>query len=382
MDKQKASGFSKLVSFLIVFAVVIAVVIFASSGNDIINPPQNNSGIQNESLNNNNQNTESGDNKQEGDKLPPENIDPPASENTSPAPTPKYYNKITGLQITEDELSSTAFGIVIDPTQAIYGLSYQDIAIEFPTEVTNTRMLFFSSSAETIWKTGNISPTRKYINSFASYLGGVIVSYGEDDKVGYAVNSEKMPTLDISLHADCYYVEGGNNKYTNENLIATAISRTEYKDTILNYKDAPFLLSDTLLQTGIGGANNILLPYNTQNKTELKYDISLGKYIYYKNGEKRIDMLNGKQISYENVFILFANSTTYENANATELVMDTTGGGKGYYFSNGLLNEFNWSINDGKLVFKNLMGEILSVNQGSSYISFFKASSATNIIIN
>ncbi len=378
MDNQKPTGVGKLITFLIVFGIVITLVVFAASGNTLTNLPENDdkNETNNENINNNNQNNEE-ENKQE------ESIDTPLPPNdTTPPPAPIYYNKLTGLVITEDELSSTAFGNVIDPTQQTYGLSYADIAIEFPTEVSNTRMLFFSSSKDIIWKIGNLAPTRKYINTFSSYLGGLIISYGQDDRVNYNTPVTSTPAVDISLHADCYYIENGSYKYTNEAFIDTAISRTEYANTQYGYKDAPFILSDTLLQTGIGGANNISIPYSASNKTEIKYDISTGKYLYYKNGEKRLDMLNGEAISYENVFILFSNSTTYENSNATQLVLDTTGGGKGYYFSNGLLNEFNWSIEDGKLIFKNLMGEVLNVNIGTSYISFYKASNASNITIN
>ena len=114
----------------------------------------------------------------------------------------------------------------------------------------------------------------------------------------------------------------------------------------------------------------------------LIYDETTGKYRYQKNGEFKYDMLNGNAISYTNVFILFADTTTYENATAKELVINTTGSGKGYYISKGRLTEFNWCINnDGNLIFKDLMGEILTVNAGNSYLSYFKASEPLKITV-
>ena len=86
-------------------------------------------------------------------------------------------------------------------------------------------------------------------------------------------------------------------------------------------------------------------------------------------------MLTGKNIDFSNLFILFANSTTYENSAGSQMVIDTVSGGKGYYISNGKLMEFNWSVNRiGALEFKNLMGEELQINRGNSYIGFYKAS--------
>ena len=88
-------------------------------------------------------------------------------------------------------------------------------------------------------------------------------------------------------------------------------------------------------------------------------------------------MLNGKNISYDNVFILFANATTYEKADGTELVIDTLSGGAGYYVSKGFAVEIRWCVDDsGDLQFLTLSGEKLTVNRGNSYIGYYKAANA------
>ena len=93
-----------------------------------------------------------------------------------------------------------------------------------------------------------------------------------------------------------------------------------------------------------------------------------------------MDMLTGKNLDFSNIFILFANATTYENSSGSQMVIDTTSGGKGYYVSNGKLMEFNWTVGkNGALEFKNLMGETLEINRGNSYISFYKASNFSKI---
>ena len=92
--------------------------------------------------------------------------------------------------------------------------------------------------------------------------------------------------------------------------------------------------------------------------------------------------MNGSDISYKNVFVLFANSTTYESADGTELTIDTYAGGSGYYASNGQMTEINWRLSDdGSLIFTTLNGEILKVNPGNSYISYYKASVSSDVTI-
>ena len=88
-------------------------------------------------------------------------------------------------------------------------------------------------------------------------------------------------------------------------------------------------------------------------------------------------------ISFKNLFILYANTTTYENSYGTELVPDTTAGGSGLYVSGGYATEIRWSLNDlGELEFKTLSGDILSVNRGNSYVGYFKASAANKVKYN
>ena len=93
-------------------------------------------------------------------------------------------------------------------------------------------------------------------------------------------------------------------------------------------------------------------------------------------------MLTGKNIAFTNLFILFANTTTYETHNGTELVLDNVSGGSGYYISGGQATEIKWRVNDsGDLEFTSLDGEILSVNRGNAYVGYFKASNSLNIKI-
>ena len=93
-------------------------------------------------------------------------------------------------------------------------------------------------------------------------------------------------------------------------------------------------------------------------------------------------MLTGETIAYTNVFVLFANTITYENSDGVEMIFDTISGGKGYYLSNGTLTEFKWCVDEmNRLRFYNLKNEILCINPGNVYMSYYKASRELDIVL-
>ena len=78
---------------------------------------------------------------------------------------------------------------------------------------------------------------------------------------------------------------------------------------------------------------------------------------------------------YDNLFLLFADSITYESKEASELVMNTAGSGEGSYVRCGTYVKILWSTDtSGNLVFKTENGETLTVNRGCSYIGVLKSS--------
>lgn len=370
MEEKQLNGFSKFIALLVISALVISIIIFTANGNGFT--------AEDPTLNDTPSGTE-----------PPENdvTDTPTEgteendqiENTVPEiKEPVFKNVLTGLEITESEYNSRAYGIVIDPSETIYGLSYADIAIEFPTEMGTSRMLFFSANDEVIWKIGALMPTRRFITAMSSFFGGIIVANGEDDNVDYKISNEGA-LIDISKHSDCSYNENGMLYYTNEKLIEVALNRTQYVTDSGKYKSAPYLISEETLKNGIACADTVVIPYSVNNVTTLVYDGQSGKYIYTKNSSSKTDMLNGEQISFSNAFVLFADTTTYESSTASELVINIEDGGSGYYFNEGKMTELRWKTSNGSLVFTNLMGEVLQVNKGNAYITFYKASEYSNI---
>ena len=375
MKSFKMNGFNKLLVFLMIVIILICLVGFAANGWQSPNENKSDSGDVGE-----NTDQTDGNKDDEGNKTPTDENQSGENREEEIIEIPKYYNTITGLEISADQLSSTPLGFVINSDSPLYGISDSDVVFEIPTEKSSTRFVAYTTNKNMLWKVGTLAPTRAFISSLSNLFGGLIISYKNDDIVKYNALDVSGTTLDLSKFSGSYYVENSNYIYTSADLVSGAMINTDSLKLSV-YKSPPYVLSgETVI--GTTRANTIILPYSDLSETEFYYSQDTKEYTLYKSGIKKNDMLTGKSASFTNVFILFANSTTYENADGKELVMDITSGGSGYYISNGYLTEFRWSVDEnGSLIFKNLNGETLSVNKGNSYIGYFKSSSSSLVTV-
>ena len=380
MTPQKLTGFHKFVCFVLIAILVILVIGFAVNGTktddnlpgsgDVGNKTDDTDENSNENDTQNNGQAPDNNESDDPSTLPPE------------IETVIYYNPITGLEVSEEVYNSTPIATVLDPTAPLYGAAESDLVIEFPTETDSSRLLVYNSSEEVLWKIGALSPTRNFISSMSNFFGGIIVSYGEDDVVIYDAWDYEAFFIDISKYKDCCYVENTLYVYTSENMIDLAKSKAGQDQLKRAYKSAPYDFLDDGEVLGTGEVSTVMIPFSESNETELYYHEKTGQYLYYKSGNRKMDMLSGKNVGFTNVFILFANSTTYEKSEGRELVIDTLSGGKGYYISAGKYIEFKWETDvSGDLYFLTLNGERLKVNPGNAYISYVKSSNAGSVKI-
>ena len=373
MNSFKLNTFQKFACFALVIILVICAVGFAADGWQInLNNTQNRNEQENKDESNNQNNENSDENKGQ------ENNSPPQSDTEQPE-EPLYFSAATGMQISKSESEAIPIGIVVDPNAPIYGISSSDISIEFPVEDGTTRLLAYTTDDDIMWKIGSLKPTRNYISNMSNFFGGIVVSYGKDDIINYESWNTEDLELDLSAHQDNYYIENTSYVYTTEAMIESAKEKSP-SGLYAGYSSMPFSFANSQSTLGYNEATAITIPYSTTNESQFYYNELTGKYLYYKSGNRKLDMLTGKNLDFTNLFILFANATTYENSAGSQMVIDTVSGGKGYYISDGKLTEFNWTTSkNGALEFKNLMGETLEINRGNSYISFYKASNFSKI---
>lgn len=348
MKSNKQSNLLRPVAFFALAAILILTVAFAASGYN--------------------------DGTDTGDKLPlPEENE--AENLPVQALVPEYFDRLTGLPTTQDKTDPGVVGFVLNSTDPLFGVRSSKVTIEIPTEGGSTRLVVHLDKDALPGKIGSLSPTRGYISSLSSAFSELLVSYGSDGRLG----GDNSGGFDMSSVPGYSYTEYTTYHYTNADLVTAGIKNLSISDKAGGALPFSFVKYGEEIRHH-QRATRLTIPYSDTNTTDLVYSGETGEYALLKNGNASIDLLNGKTLSYKNVFLLLADSITYETSDYTEMLLNTDGGGKGLFLTNGTFLEILWFTNEsGELVFSTLDGEMLEVNRGTSYIAVQKSSESKNI---
>ncbi len=297
---------------------------------------------------------------------------------------PEYTSRLTGLEITEEESNSGTLAFVMNADLPTFGLSSAELLCELPTEDGKTRLVAFIPESISLWKIGSITLTRGYISNIAKYFGGILISGGNDDNIAYTSCDISGSELDLSKHSGYHYTEYTQNIYTNCDLLNGGLAGLDITGNSVGMP-LPYLHpsfgSNPIIHAS--PATSVTIKQSEESVSELRYNEEASSYTLYYNGEKRVDAINGNEVEFTNCLVLFADSITYDNSECSQMVMDTIGGGIGYYFTGGSYTEIRWTATSGGIMtFYTLEGEKLTVNRGTTYISFMKSSKTENLTIN
>ena len=365
MNKFKLSNPVRLIAFFLTAVVLICTFGFTVDGWQIGNYYSNN--------------------EQQGPFSPPDNEE--NTETNSPSEPeiyiPEFVNRLTGIEISEEEATRAHFAFILNPTLSTYGLSRADLICEIPTE-DGERLVAFISDIENLSKIGSISQTRGYISNVAKYFGGISTFSGCDDAISYTSCDLTSRQFDLT-EGGYFYTEYTNNVYSNSDLINRGIKDLGIDCNTVDKASLPFNFvdfgCDPIMYDELS-AQSITINRENSSYTELRYNSESGEYILYKNGLIKVDALNAKPVIFANCFVLFADSITYDNTECSQMVMDTIGQGKGYYFTAGGVIEISWiGTEEGALSFYTSDGERLTVNRGKTFISFVKSSKTDSVYV-
>lgn len=307
---------------------------------------------------------------------------PPPAEPTVPR-EPEFTSYLTGIATTEEATYEKPYAIVMDPSSPLYGISAADLVIEFPLENGKTRMLVYESDLASLGKVGAIAPTRAYINEMIRYFGGTVIANGCDDIVDYRHTDTDSSVLDLSDYPAYRYTESTVYTYcSGEDARRCAVKSGLDTEAARRYV-IPYELNAFAAEPirGLTAAGKLTIPYSDTQGTVLTYQASTLSYTLAKGTRTKTDMLTGDLTAFTNVIVLFADTTTYEKSIGTETVVETGGSGSGYYLSYGRLTELRWEVDEnGKLQFRTLSGDKLTVNRGNTYIGFYRSATADDVI--
>ena len=357
MNKSKTSNYTRIIAFFLVAVTLLCIFGFAAEG---WQPDQNES----DSGKIDNSSDETDDNKENESQLPEIHI-------------PEFLNSITGLETTEELSRSKTTCFIMDATAPLYGISGSDMIIEVPIESGNTRLAVLTANSKALGKIGSISKTRGYISNLAKYFGAILISTGYDDTVEYDSVDISTSHFDLSTNVGYHYTEYTHFTYTNGALINAGLSNANIGTVSAKNPTLPYVFTD------FGGdhirgtlqARSVVFHYSDKSESSLFYSDTDKKYVLSKNGTVKTDMLTDSAVCFDNAFVLFADSITYENAESSELILNTGTQGTGYYFTQGTAKSITWETDiSGNMKFYDEAGNTLVINRGSLYIGIMKSS--------
>ncbi len=359
MKKSKANKRPvRLVAFMMIATILLCIIAFSAGGWQSMT------------------NAKTGENGDFSDSIYADNNIIIPQENLAQQIT-KYYNYLTGAQIEKDKLLLRKTAFVMSTKTPLFGISAADIVIELPTESCENRLLVYTDAINAVGKIGSVAPTRSYISSMLSSFGGLLVANGNDDTIKKDDIILDGKYMNLSKLTEYSYKEKNDCVYTNNDLIKSGISSEGFATHESSAPTVPYIIStdEKFVTVGNISAQSIHLAFSEGEKSTLSYSSEKSCYTFSKNEKTLTDNLYNTELTYKNVFVLFADSVTYEKEDKTELVMNTASGGRGYYARDGVAEEITWTCDaSGKMTFKNQEGSILTVGSGNSYIGFMKSS--------
>ncbi len=303
------------------------------------------------------------------------------SSSTTAAPV-VITNPLTG----ESDYNAGAVGkrpiaVVIDNASGArpqYNIDTPDIIVEGEVEGGETRMLWLYADMTNLPEMvgPNRSARPSYVQ-FSELFDSIFVHFGGSHSKGNYVGGyeviaqDNVDDIDGMSVSSCF--KRTNDKVSPHNAVllgdklVAAIESKNYRTDLnessfsaLSFNEKISAVSDTV-------CNSVKVKVSSRSATRtLTYNST--QQVYTNESDYRTP------VSFTNVIVMFADSTyidkdNYKGSGKTETYLNySLTSGRGQLISCGTVVDFNWSVDNGKLSFKDLNGKELNLNPGRSWI--------------
>ena len=126
--------------------------------------------------------------------------------------------------------------------------------------------------------------------------------------------------------------------------------------------------------------NKLTLNMSVYTQPWFEYDSKNNVYKRFQYGDKQIDDLTGKQLTFKNIIIQFAHYTSIDDHDRQ--LIDLVGSGDGYYISDGVMVPVTWTKSDDNAVTKYSTsdGKELKLNPGKTYVTVFESDNKAGVV--
>lgn len=290
---------------------------------------------------------------------------------------PKYYNKLTGLETTEELSNIRPVGIMINNIKQAtpqQGISQADVIYEVLAEGGISRLFCLFTDYASLPETGSIRSSRDYYIDLADAHDAIYVHCGGSPAAYDTLKARGTNNMDGIYFSTPFYRNEWRKKHmgmehsmmtTGERLVK-GIEEKGYRTTSDFKQPFSFKESVSALEgENVTDAKTIAVEFSYYAKSTFDYDETTGTYLKGQFSAPHIDSNNNAQLAFENVILLYASQGAVKNDEKGRIHVDFIGTGDGIYITNGKSEPIKWS----------------KESRTSSY-TLYKADGATELLLN
>lgn len=322
--------------------------------------------------------------------------DPPTTVTTTEPPAPiNMNNPLTGeTNYNENAVGMRPIAIVVDNASGArpqYNIDAVDIVVEGEVEGGETRLLWLIADMTNLPEL--LGPTRSARPSYVQFselFDSIFIHFGgshsKGDYVGgyEVIAADHVDDIDGMSVSSCFTRTSDKSSPHNAALqgdkLLAAIEKKGYR-TELNENAFSVLSFNESVQPVSGAAcisTTVTFSSRTRSHT---FTYNSDEKVYTNQGDFKTP------VSFTNVIVMYAESKyivkyDYKEAGNNETYLNyslTSGTGK--LISCGTVVDFTWSVNDGKLSFKDASGNELKFNPGKSYLALASSNNGGSVSI-
>ena len=289
----------------------------------------------------------------------PDASDAPSEADKDEPPAPRYINKLTGLETTEELASIRPVAVMINnlyqatPQQ---GISRADVMYEVLAEGGITRLLCLFTDYASLPETGSIRSSRDYFIDLSDAHDAIYVHCGGSPAAYETLAARKTDNMDgITFNTPFYRNEWRKKNMGMEHSMMTTgerlvkgISEKGYRTQSdaaqpLSFQDTETPAANSGLTVTATAAENITIEFSYYATSEFAYDKEAGVYLKSQFDAPHIDSNNDEQLYFENVILLYAAQGAVPNDDKGRLYVNFIGEGDGLYAADGKVRNIKWS---------------------------------------
>lgn len=347
---------------------------------------------------------QSGQNEQDNTQNPSENnvteegtqtesteVDVTESESTEEDTTVKLEpydatreNPLTGLiDMTVEAKDKRPVAVMVNNTTKgfpQYGIEEADIIFEIPVEGGLTRFMVMYADYTQVPNVCSVRSVRKYFPAISEGFDAIFINLGRNEVIIPYLESLNLTRYEGLFNEGGLFTDDKERKKAGYSLEYTHIfqgpelaarlkkdkARVDIEDDKKGNAFNFYPYGEEVALTGTSCVK-AKIDFGAVTAT-LKYDAATQKYYKEYNGKAQIDGSTGNQLSFTNVFVL----ETKIKADANGIHRDVNWkGGKGYYISNGIIQNITWSkaSEEDPILLFDENGNELTINRGKSYFA-------------